>query len=328
MTATIDKLNLLGKSRTQFIFIFDFDLQTPFFFTLNSIPDGILFDIDGFSNFYTNKHIDKDIKFKIFPEAFMLYQQKFNKIIEEIKYGNSYLLNLTSKTRIKTNLLLEDIFYNSQSKFKIMFDNQNFYDKSFVSFSPERFIKIENNTIFTYPMKGTIDSNIKNAKDIILNDQKELAEHTMIVDLLRNDLGIIGTNISVDSFRYIDSVVTNNKSLYQVSSQISANLGQDWQSRIGEILFSLLPAGSITGTPKKKTIEIIKKTENYNREFFSGVCGYFDGNSLDSAVMIRFIEKDKYNNMYYKSGGGITIDSDCKKEYQELIDKIYLPIVT
>jgi para-aminobenzoate synthetase component 1 len=86
-----------------------------------------------------------------------------------------------------------------------------------------------------------------------------------------------------------------------------------------------LPAGSITGAPKAKTVEIIKQTENYTRGFYTGIFGYFDGVNLDSAVMIRFIENEN-GRLFFKSGGGITSMSEVQKEYEELIQKIYVPI--
>ena len=110
-----------------------------------------------------------------------------------------------------------------------------------------------------------------------------------------------------------------------MSSKISANLQNNWHENIGDILTSLLPAGSITGTPKKKTIEILNKVEEYDRGFYTGIFGFFDGENLDSSVMIRFIEIDKKGELFYKSGGGITCDSNVELEYQELLDKIYLP---
>jgi para-aminobenzoate synthetase component 1 len=109
-----------------------------------------------------------------------------------------------------------------------------------------------------------------------------------------------------------------------VSSKITAKLPTHWQDNIGTLLSQLLPAGSITGTPKKSTVNIINEVENFERDFYTGVFGVFDGKSLRSGVMIRFIEKEN-ETLYYKSGGGITIDSDAKSEYEELIDKIYLP---
>jgi para-aminobenzoate synthetase component 1 len=87
----------------------------------------------------------------------------------------------------------------------------------------------------------------------------------------------------------------------------------------------MLPAGSITGTPKKSSVQIIEEVEQYKRGYYTGIFGIYDGKSLDSAVMIRFIQKEK-EDFFYKSGGGITSDSNAHLEYQELIDKIYIPI--
>jgi para-aminobenzoate synthetase component 1 len=174
-------------------------------------------------------------------------------------------------------------------------------------------------------MKGTIDANIKNAKAKILANQKEMAEHTMIVDLMRNDLAMVANDIKVESFRYIDKIQAGKNQLLQVSSKITGILDTNWHSHIGDILQTITPAGSITGTPKIKTIEIIDDIENYSRDFYTGIFGIYDGVNLDSAVMIRFIQKQN-NQLFYKSGGGITIDSIPQDEYQELIDKIYLPI--
>ena len=110
-----------------------------------------------------------------------------------------------------------------------------------------------------------------------------------------------------------------------MSSKISGQLPESYTSTLGDILLKLLPAGSITGAPKPKTVEIIKRVENYNRNFYTGIFGYYDGKNLDSAVVIRFIEKEN-NQLYFKSGGGITSMSDARKEYEELIQKIYVPI--
>jgi len=174
-------------------------------------------------------------------------------------------------------------------------------------------------------MKGTIDADIPDAKAKILGNEKEMAEHVMIVDLMRNDLGIIGSEVKVEQFRYVEQIRAGDKELLQVSSKITAKLPKGWHSRIGTLLSQILPAGSITGTPKKKTVEIIEKIEDFDRGFYTGVFGVFDGASLRSGVMIRFIEKEE-EQLYYKSGGGITIDSDARSEYEELIDKIYLPL--
>jgi para-aminobenzoate synthetase component 1 len=102
-------------------------------------------------------------------------------------------------------------------------------------------------------------------------------------------------------------------------------LERGYLGSIGDIVVKLLPAGSVTGAPKARTVEIIAEVENAQRGYYTGVFGYFDGSKLDSGVMIRFIERknDKY---FYRSGGGITTQSVVESEYQEAIDKVYVPI--
>jgi para-aminobenzoate synthetase component 1 len=87
----------------------------------------------------------------------------------------------------------------------------------------------------------------------------------------------------------------------------------------------LLPAGSISGAPKRKTVEIIRDAEGEPRGYFTGVFGIFDGINVDSGVMIRYIENTP-NGFVYRSGGGITAQSDLVQEYQEAIDKVYAPV--
>jgi len=252
------------------------------------------------------------------PITYQQYKKKFDQVMDNLQKGNTYLLNLTQPTPIQTNLSLKQIYDCANAPFKVRVEDK------FVCFSPEPFIEVEGNTIHTFPMKGTIDASIPNAIELIMNDEKEIAEHTMIVDLLRNDLGIVAKDIRVEKFRYITTIDTGNKKLHQVSSHIIGTLDKNWKEHIGELLRKILPAGSISGTPKKKTVELIEEIEEYSRGYFTGVCGYFDGKKLQSGVMIRFIEKEN-GKLYYKSGGGITSDSDPQKEYQEMIDKIYIP---
>ncbi len=311
-------LNNYGSLKEPFLFVVSYDLSKFYIKKLSELPKRVKYELD----FHEPLKSNQKTQIKKFPLDFSLYKKKFDFIQEQIKSGNSYLLNLTSKTKIQTKFSLDEIYKKTHAKFKLRFKNGN---DNFVCFSPERFVQIKKNKIYTHPMKGTIDAEIPNASAKILGDVKEMAEHTMVVDLLRNDLGIIGSKVRVDKFRYCEKINAGEKKLLQVSSKISANLDLNWHEKIGDILTSILPAGSITGTPKKKTIEILENIEGYERDFYTGVFGVYDGNSLDSAVMIRFIEENEYGEMFYKSGGGITCDSDAENEYQELIDKIYLP---
>lgn len=246
------------------------------------------------------------------------YKTKFDQVQHHLRLGNTYLLNLTQPTPITSPYTLKQIYTMAHAPYKLRVKEE------FVTFSPEAFITIENNTIHTYPMKGTIDASMDNAEETLLNDPKEIAEHTMIVDLLRNDLGMVAKNIKVERFRYITSIKTGEKELLQVSSHISGELTQGWEKNIGRILKTLLPAGSISGTPKKKSTELIEKIEGYTRGYYSGIFGCYDGSSLYSAVSIRYIEQTEEGYLY-KSGGGITSDSQWEREYQEMLDKIYIP---
>ncbi len=312
-----DAINLLGQDRTPFLFIISYDKSKIFAQALDDLDEEIFYKLEDWRNYPVRKR-EKDFTFSKSPVNFSEYEKAFEQILEEIRSGNTYLLNLTFKTPIESNFTLEEIFTYARAKFKLYFKGQ------FICFSPERFVDIKNNTIATHPMKGTIDANLPHAKEVILNNKKEMAEHVMIVDLMRNDLGIVGTDVTVEKFRYVEKIKAGKKELLQVSSKITAKLDANWQESIGTLLDNLTPAGSVTGTPKKSTVNIINKIENYDRNFYTGIFGVFDGKDLRSGVMIRFIEEEN-GTLMYKSGGGITIDSNAKSEYEELIDKIYLP---
>ena len=311
---TFEDINLLGREKKPFLFISDFLAQN---IEVILLEDLLKHDIEYkiSENYKHKKHNNLFQKDALEYES---YKKKFDKIIEHIKSGNTYLLNLTASTKIHSDLTLKEIYNYANAHYKLR------YKDEFVCFSPEKFVRIKESRIHTYPMKGTIDASIVDAKNKILHNEKEMAEHTMVVDLLRNDLSIVASDIKVEEFRYVDKIDSGEKELLQVSSHISGDVGNDWHEKIGTILESLLPAGSISGTPKKSTLEIIKNVEGYDRGFFSGVFGIYDGKSFDSGVMIRYVEKTK-DGYIYKSGGGITIDSDASLEYNELLDKVYLP---
>jgi para-aminobenzoate synthetase component 1 len=238
---------------------------------------------------------------------------------DHLHYGDSFLANLTVRTRIQTAHSLQELYDIASAPYKMLFGDQ------FLVFSPETFVRMEGGKIYTYPMKGTIDANLPGARETILQDAKELAEHATIVDLMRNDLSRVATHVEVTRFRYLSEIKTHQKNLLQVSSQIEGILPADYLSELGSMLIRLLPAGSISGAPKERTLQIIREAEEGKRNYYTGVFGYFDGVNLDSAVMIRFIEQDG-RTLYYRSGGGITTQSVAEAEYQEAMDKIYVPI--
>ena len=220
------------------------------------------------------------------------------------------------------DLSFDDIFLRAKGKYKILVRTDN--GKQFVCFSPESFVLIKNGKIYSYPMKGTLDASLPNAEEVLMNDEKEAAEHATIVDLIRNDLSRVAERVRVDRYRYIDVLHTNKGDILQTSSEISGKLPSDYHKRIGDILAAMLPAGSITGAPKDKTVQIIHEAEGYDRGFYTGIMGIYDNGMLNSAVMIRFMEKDG-EGIFFKAGGGITSKSDCRKEFEEVLQKVYLP---
>ncbi|MGD1045625.1 MAG: aminodeoxychorismate synthase component I [Bacteroidota bacterium] len=316
----IHLMNLYGKQVQPFLFIIDFDCQKPVILRLEeTLKNRVLYDIQGFTNVHVPRTVDKILEFQKYPIAFETYKRAFEHVHHHIFYGNTYLLNLTAPTRIETNYTLSDLFFRSTAKFKLIFKDL------FIVFSPEIFLRIEDRTISSFPMKGTINAALPHAENKIISDEKERAEHATIVDLIRNDLSMVAANVKVEKYRYIDQIHAHDKELLQVSSKITGQMEENYRERIGDIIFQLLPAGSVSGAPKKKTIEIIKEAEQYERGYYTGVFGYFDGSRLESGVMIRFVENVD-GTLYYKSGGGITAYSNAESEYKEMIDKVYVPL--
>lgn len=314
----ISKINRLATRHIPFLFIIDFDMNTPEVHPLDELPDDIRFQIHP-PDYQASLQVPPRFEFQFTPPDRETYRNAYWRVQQEIQNGNTYLLNLTFRSRVETTLTLDEIFEFSRARYKLLYKNR------FVVFSPETFVEISSGKISSFPMKGTIDASLPDARERLLNDPKELAEHYTIVDLIRNDLAMVAEDVTVTSFRQIDKIFTHRGELLQMSSHITGKLPENYRESLGEILITLLPAGSITGAPKKKTVEIIRSVENYTRGYYTGIFGVDDGQTLISAVMIRFIENEN-GSLWFKSGGGITSMSDPDKEYEELIRKIYVPI--
>lgn len=322
----IDRINQLARQGDDFLFVINYLGTEAYIQKLAEVnPDECLYDFEGTSNIqalcYQPRKLDK---WQVFPPLFDEYKKSFEHVKDNILAGNSYLTNLTCQAKVECNLSLRDIFMQAKGKYKLLLQNSKALHESFVCFSPETFVKIRGRRIYSYPMKGTIDEAIPNAEKVLMEDKKEAAEHATIVDLIRNDLSRVATEVRVDRYRYLDVLQTNKGDILQTSSEISGKLADDYRMHIGEILDAQLPAGSITGAPKDKTLKIISEAETYHRGFYTGIMGIYKGGGLNSAVMIRFLE-DNENGRFFKAGGGITSKSDCRKEYEEVIQKIYLP---
>ena len=383
----IDKINRLASQDEPFLFVINYQGDKAFIRLLSDInPEECLFDFEGRGNFSharketlkeeilkkeTLKEETSETTWQIEPPLYEDYERSFNIVKSNIMAGNSYLTNLTCRVPVSCNLSLEDIFHRAKGKYKLLLRRKRTQAENkahlkeenieenltpFVCFSPETFVRIKGGRIYSYPMKGTLDASLPNAEKQLMEDRKEAAEHATIVDLIRNDLSRVAENVRVDKYRYVDVLHTNKGDILQTSSEISGRLPEDYPHHLGEILDAQLPAGSITGAPKDKTMQIIQEAEGYDRGFYTGIMGIYDQGELNSAVMIRFIEEETSpvdfetdgeknfkasegkgdeasegkrdeasRKLYFKAGGGITSKSDCRKEYEEVIQKIYLP---
>ena len=311
-------MNRAGETGCPFLFGFDFELTRGFF-----IPDPlrqtrVRFNIRGITN-TPDDSADTPYMFERFPEPEAVYARRFDIIRAGLLRGDSFLTNLTVRTPVRTDLTPDAIYHRARALYKIH------YSDAFVCFSPERFVRIDaDGTIASNPMKGTIDARLPDARERILADPKETAEHNTIVDLIRNDLSMVADGVHVQRFRYIDRLETSAGPILQVSSEIAGQLPDDWRSNVGNIIARLLPAGSISGAPKDATVRLIRQAEGAPRGFYTGVFGLFDGQALDSAVFIRFLDLTT-TPLTYQSGGGITARSRMHDEYEEVIQKVYLP---
>ncbi|MDR1876596.1 MAG: aminodeoxychorismate synthase component I [Flavobacteriaceae bacterium] len=316
------RMNESGKKRTPFLFAIDFDMKKGFFVENPLEQTSILFNTPLGGNKPESVSTQHSIPFEMtpFPMPYSEYRRLFDSVMQGLMRGDSYLANLTIRTLIQTELSLKHIFLLSRSPYSI------FVPDNFVCFSPERFVRISNGIISTNPMKGTISTETPDAEQRILSDLKETAEHCTIVDLMRNDIGMVAENVSVERFRYIDRIHSLTGEILQVCSEITGKLPNDYLSHLGNIIFRMLPAGSVSGAPKQSTLEIIHKAESAPRGYYTGVFGYFDGQELDSAVLIRFIGQYE-DKLFFHSGGGITVNSNPESEYDEILKKIYLPFV-
>ena len=314
-----EDFNRLALDAIPFFFLIDFEMKKPFLCRLDAaLSENIFYDLNGKTNFKNEKYSSALKTFNKFPIRFKEYDEAFCKVMQHVNRGDTYLVNLTFPTTLEVNLSLKEIFHISRAPYRLYFKDE------FVVFSPECFVKIFEDQIFSYPMKGTIDASIPGAEEKILQSKKELYEHNTIVDLIRNDLAISSEEVEVTKFRYLDRIRTNRNDLLQVSSEIRGKLNKNQKRNPADILLKMLPAGSISGAPKRKTVEIIRSAEKSDRGYFTGIFGIYDGADLDSAVNIRYIERDG-NKLRFRSGGGITALSDAEAEYKEMLGKVYVP---
>lgn len=313
-------MNRNGLERRPFLWGIRYDGECGFLVTDPLTQTEILWNVGGIGNDHlVSPETASPPKLRIVNAmSEERYKRMFSIISRGLKGGDSFLANLTGATEVECSGSFRDVFLYSGAPYRLALGER------FVCFSPEPFVRIENGRISTYPMKGTADASLPDAEERLLADYKEMCEHYTIVDLMRNDLNSVSTGVHVDRFRYVEKISTSKGDILQTSSEISGTLAENMEYRFGDVILPLLPAGSITGAPKEATVILIDEAETAERGWYTGVFGYFDGIVMQTAVMIRCMQRGYDGRIRFHSGGGITVNSDPHEEYAEMLGKVYL----
>ncbi|MBX7147883.1 anthranilate synthase component I family protein [bacterium] len=252
------------------------------------------------------------------------YEKKIATIQAYLKAGDVYQINYTERFETSFKGQARSIYQAIRKSNPVPYGA--FYNTGkghILSFSPECFMETKGREIATYPIKGTVGRSHEKNEDALLQDrlktsQKDKAEHVMIVDLERNDLGRIckagSVNVSplfgIESFSHVHHLVS------RVSGILKEGIG------FKEILEALFPGGSITGAPKRRAVEIIAELEENPRFVYTGALGFWGTGGLSVLnIPIRTLYVEGEIVAGY-AGGGIVVDSTAQKEYEEMILKI------
>lgn len=255
--------------------------------------------------------------------SYASYAETIKKAKAYIKKGDIYQVNLSQRFQTTLNMEPVELYSRLRDFSPAPFSSYlDFKDVLVLSSSPERYLLKKGDYIHTRPIKGTRPRGKDKAQDLslvkeLISSDKDRAEHIMIVDLERNDLGRICEYGSVNVEESI--VLEKYANVFHLVSTVAGRLKED----VGPIdcFVATFPGGSITGAPKIRSMEIIEELEPVKRSVYTGAIGYisFDGN-MDTSIVIRtFIIKGK--DVYFQVGGGIVADSDPEKEYEETIHK-------
>ncbi|BCS80882.1 anthranilate synthase component I family protein [Anaerocellum diazotrophicum] len=242
---------------------------------------------------------------------------------EDIRNGEIFQIVLSQIILVKSNILTSHLFYTMKEKnpseYSIVINNE---ESQIICFSPETLIKKKGNIVKTFPIAGTYRINegddIAQKKIEILKDKKEISEHVMLVDLARNDLGRISKPGTVKVEEYL-----RIKRLYNLIHIYSVVTGELEEKSLTKAILSVFPAGTLTGAPKIRAMQLIEKYERQRRDLYGGAIGYIYKDQFDLAIAIRMAVKDKKESIIkLQSGAGIVNLSVPENEYQECLTKL------
>ncbi len=251
------------------------------------------------------------------------YIKAIKKILNYIKIGDTYQVNLSQRTEAEVSgdaiSIYENLIRINPSPFSALLE---FEDVEIISSSPERLVRLENSVASTRPIAGTRRRGKTNKEDFVLenelkNSAKENAEHTMLVDLGRNDLGKVCDYGSVK----VDEIMTIEKYSHVMHLVSNARGKLHPKKDCFDLFKAMFPGGTITGCPKIRTMEIISELEPTARGPYTGSLGYFNfSGEMDFNIIIRSIVM-KGNRIFAQAGGGIVADSNPDEEYKETLYK-------
>ncbi|MPM59493.1 Anthranilate synthase component 1 [bioreactor metagenome] len=246
-----------------------------------------------------------------------------NKAKEYIREGDIFQVVLSNRFEAKFQGSLLDVYIklrttNPSPYMFYIYSN----DLEIIGASPETLVRLQDKVLHTYPLAGTRTRGRSMDEDRVLEldllrDAKELAEHNMLVDLARNDLGKISEfgSVVVDQYMNIEKF----SHVMHIGSTVTSKIKTDKVAI--DIIDAILPAGTLSGAPKIRACEIINELEDNKRGIYGGAIGYLDFNgNLDTCIAIRLAFK-KNDKVFIHSGAGIVADSQPEKEYEECINK-------
>ena len=248
------------------------------------------------------------------------YIAKFNTIKQFMRDGHTYQVNLTAKYQFDFEGCPIQLYQQLRKRQQVPYSSLLYFnDYQILSLSPELFFRKTGGMIQVEPMKGTmprgedLSQDCKN-KEFLITDPKSIAENTMIVDLLRNDLSSLSYPGTVDVLSLLK--VSSYETLHQMTSTIQGQVNPDLEFKT--IITQLFPCGSITGVPKRRTMEIINAIEQSPRNIYTGAIGYITpNNDMCFSVSIRTLLL-RHGVGELGVGGGIVYDSKVQDEFEEL----------
>ena len=252
------------------------------------------------------------------------YSEKVNRIKEYIKEGHIFQTVLSQRWTIQTKQKGFELYKNlreiNPSPYLYYF---NFGDFEIIGSSPEMVVKQQGSRVYTCPIAGTRPRGADQEEDALLkndllSDEKEKSEHFMLVDLARNDMGRIAEIGTVKVTEFME--VHNYSHVMHIVSKVEGNK-KDANHPL-DLVSSFLPAGTLSGAPKIRAMEIIDELESVRRGMYGGATGYIDfSGDMDFCITIRtMIKKD--DKVYLQAGAGIVADSVPENEYKECCNKV------